>query len=75
MQKVFVKLNSAEQVKNFVNVIDRVEANFELGSGRRIVDPKSILSVYTLDLTQPQELRCDSEDTKVMERLAPFIMI
>lgn len=67
-----MKLNGAEQVRNFVSVIDRMEANFELGSGRRVVDPKSILSVYTLDLTQPQELRCDSEDAGVMERLAPF---
>ena len=73
MRKVYVKLNNTEQVKNFVSVIDRVEANFELGSGRRIVDPKSILSVYTLDLSQPQELRCDSEDETVLEKLAPFL--
>lgn len=73
MQRIFVKFDDAGQVRDFVNEINKVEANFRLGSGKRIVNPKAILGVYTLDLTQPQELRCDSDDFRWMERIAPFL--
>lgn len=73
MRRMLVKLDSVDQVKNFVNAINKVEANFELGSGRRIVDPKSILGVLSLDLTQPQELRCNSGDLNLMDKLMPFM--
>ena len=72
MQKMIVKFDDVEQVQCFVNAINKVEANFELGSGRRIVDPKSILGVLALDLTQPQELRCNSDDFKMMDKMIPF---
>lgn len=72
MQKMYVKFDGVEQVKLFVNEINKIEANFELGSGGRIVDPKSILGVLTLDLTQPHELRCDSDNMKTMDCIMPF---
>lgn len=74
MQQVFVKFNSAEQVRSFVNVISTIEENFDMGSGRRLVDAKSLLGVFALDLTQPQKLRCNSDDASVMDRL-PLIYI
>lgn len=73
MQQVFVKFNSAEQVRSFVNVISTIEENFDMGSGRRLVDAKSLLGVFALDLTQPQKLRCNSDDTSVMEKITPFL--
>lgn len=73
MQKMYVKFEDAEQVKSFVNVINKADANFELGLGRRIVDPKSILGVFALDLTQPQELRCDSDEWKLADEHRHFL--
>lgn len=73
MKQMYVKFNDVKQIRDFVNAINKVEAKFELGSGRRIVDPKSILGVFTLDLTQPQELRCDSDDLKSMDKIIPFL--
>ena len=68
MQQVFVKFDDVDQVRNFV------EANFELGSGRRIVDPKSILGVFALDLARPQRLVCDSDDSSMLEKISPFLV-
>ena len=43
MQQVHIKFSNVEQVRQFVNSIDKIDANFDLGSGRRVVDAKSIL--------------------------------
>ena len=73
MQQVLVKFEDVDQVRNFVNTVSMVEANFELGSGSRIVDPKSILGVLALDLARPQRLICDSDESAVLERIEPFL--
>ncbi|MCM1121530.1 MAG: HPr family phosphocarrier protein [Eubacterium sp.] len=73
MQQVNVKFNSVNQIRQFVNIIDKIDLNFDLGEGRRTVDAKSILGVMALDLTRPLRLRYDSEDEGIKEKLAPFI--
>lgn len=74
MQQVFVKFDDVDQVRNFVNAVSSVEANFELGSGRRIVDPKSILGVFALDLARPQRLTCDSDDSAMLDKISPYLL-
>ena len=73
MQQVHVKFNDANQVRKFVDVIDKIDLCFNLGEGRRIVDAKSILGVLALDLTRPLRLSYDSDDEGIREKLAPFI--
>lgn len=73
MQQVFVKFDDAGQVRDFVNEVNKMQANFELGSGRRIVDPKSIMGVFALDLTQPQKLTCDSDELGMLDKITPFL--
>ncbi|MCI9612287.1 MAG: HPr family phosphocarrier protein [Eubacterium sp.] len=73
MQQVFVKFNNAEQVRSFVNMIGTLDANFDMGSGRRMVDAKSLLGIFALDLTQPQKLSCNSDDASVMEKITPYL--
>ena len=74
MQQVLVQFEDVDQVRDFVNTVSTVEANFELGSGRRIVDAKSILGVFALDLARPQWLVCDSDDSAILEEIAPFLV-
>lgn len=74
MQQVFVKFDDVDQVRNFVNAVSTVEANFELGSGRRVVDPKSILGVFALDLARPQRLVCDSDDSAMLDKISPYLL-
>ena len=73
MQQVHVKFNDVNQVRKFVDVIDKIDLCFNLGEGRRIVDSKSILGVLALDLTRPLRLSYDSDDEGIREKLAPFI--
>ena len=73
MQQVQVKFNDVNQVRQFVNVIDKIDLSFNLGEGRRVVDDKSILGVMALDLTRPVRLSYDSDDEGIREKLAPFI--
>lgn len=74
MRQVSVKLNDVEQIKKFVNVIDKFDVNFDLGAGQRVVDAKSILGVMALDLSQPQLLRYDSDDERIEETISPFLL-
>lgn len=73
MRQVSVKLNDVEQIRQFVNVIDKFDVNFDLGAGQRVVDAKSILGVMALDLSQPQQLRYDSDDETIEQHITPFM--
>lgn len=73
MQQVNVKFNNVNQIRQFVDIIDKFDSTFDLGEGRRTVDAKSILGVMALDFTRPLKLRYDSEDAGIREKLAPFI--
>lgn len=73
MQQVNVKFNSVNQIRQFVDIIDKFDSSFDLGEGRRTVDAKSILGVMALDLTRPLLLRYDSDDEGIREKLTPFI--
>ena len=65
MQQVNVKFNNVNQIRQFVDIIDKFDSTFDLGEGRRTVDAKSILGVMALDFTRPLKLRYDSEDAGI----------
>lgn len=73
MQQVNVKFKDVNQIRQFVDIIDKFDLDFNLGEGRRTVDAKSILGVMALDLTRPLQLRYDSDDKRIKEKLTPFI--
>ena len=59
---MFIKLDSVEKVKDFVNHIEKCEGEVDLISGRREVDGKSLLGVFSLDLRRPIEVRIQQDD-------------
>lgn len=56
MKTVLVSLNSIDKVKAFVNEISKFENDFDLLSGRYIIDAKSIMGIFSLDLSRPISL-------------------
>ena len=72
MQRVNIKFTNAEQVRKFINIIDKWEVDFKLGSECKTVNAKSILGVLSLDLSRPQELKYNSGDCDIYEKLRPF---
>ena len=77
MKTVQISLNSIDKVKSFVNEISKFDFDFDLISGRYIVDAKSLLGIYSLDLSKPLELLVHTdepaESAKIREAVAPYI--
>ena len=61
MKKVEIRLSLAETVKTFVNIVNRYEFDMDLRAGRHVVDAKSILGIFSLDLSKPITLEVDDE--------------
>ncbi len=55
-----VALNSIDKVKNFVNVINTFDGDFDLSTDRYTIDAKSIMGIFSLDITN--DLRLDIHD-------------
>ena len=64
MTTTTVRLSQIDDVKNFVNIIMRYEFDIDLASGRYAVDAKSIMGIFSLDLSKPIELRAHTEDAE-----------
>ena len=56
MKSVPIKLSFAEEVKTFVNAVNRYPYEMDLRAGRHVVDAKSILGIFSLDLSHPISL-------------------
>ena len=67
---VTVKINSIQDVQNFVRIVSTLKANIDLHSGRYIVDGKSIMGIFSLDLMNPIKLVAHSDSPEyVLEAL------
>ncbi|HCL03443.1 MAG TPA: PTS sugar transporter [Lachnoclostridium phytofermentans] len=56
MKTVKISLNSIDKVKSFVNDVTKFDSDFDLVSGRYVIDAKSIMGIFSLDLSKPIEL-------------------
>lgn len=76
MQKVQISLNSIDKVKSFVNTINQYDFDFDLISGRYVIDAKSIMGIFSLDLSKPIDLTIysDDESSDVLKALEPYIV-
>ena len=77
MQTVQISLNSIDKVKNFVNAISKFDFDFDLVSGRYVIDAKSIMGNFSLDLSKPIDLNIHTEGSElesVMEVLKPYLI-
>jgi phosphotransferase system HPr-like phosphotransfer protein len=69
MKTIKVSLNSIDKVKQFVNDINRFSYDFDLVSGRYVIDAKSIMGIFSLDLSQPIDLNIHAEGAELDEVL------
>ena len=77
MKTVKVSLNSIDKVKTFVNDINRFDFDFDLVSGRYVIDAKSIMGIFSLDLSKPIDLNIHADGeglTEVMEVITPYMV-
>lgn len=69
MKEVQISLNSIDKVKSFVNDITRFDFDFDLVSGRYVIDAKSIMGIFSLDLSNPINLNIHADDAQIPEVL------
>lgn len=77
MKAVQISLNSIDKVKSFVNDITKFNYDFDLVSGRYVIDAKSIMGIFSLDLSKPIDLNIHATDGDVGDVLAvlkPYII-
>ena len=75
MKTFDVQISSIGDVKNFVNIVGKYDFDIDLISDRYVVDAKSIMGIFSLDLTKPIKVQLHSEDTQSIEaELAPYIV-
>lgn len=67
MKKIMISLNSIDDVKVFVNEINLLPCDADLVSGRYTIDAKSIMGIFSLNLSKPIELHIHSDDEAVYE--------
>ena len=76
MKTVQIRLDSIDKVKSFVNITTKYDTDFDLISGRYVIDAKSIMGIFSLDLSRPIDLAIHSDDNydEIKEVLKPFII-
>lgn len=76
MKTVKISLNSIDKVKAFVNDVTKYDSDFDLVSGRYVIDAKSIMGIFSLDLSKPIDLNVHNEDNidQILEMLKPYIV-
>ena len=76
MKTVQISLNSIDKVKSFVNDISKFNNDFDLISGRYVIDAKSIMGIFSLDLSKPIDLSIHAGDDIdiILETLKPYMI-
>ena len=76
MKTVQISLNSIDKVKSFVNEISKFDNDFDLVSGRYVIDAKSIMGIFSLDLSKPINLNIHADENKnaIMEAIKPYVI-
>ena len=76
MKTVQISLNSIDKVKSFVNEITKYDNDFDLVSGRYVIDAKSIMGIFSLDLSKRIDLNihADSNLDDILAALDSYII-
>jgi len=74
MKNIMILFKSVFDVKEFVGIVNDFEYDVDLVSGRYVVDAKSIMGIFSLDLMKPVKVEIHSDESdELILRLAPFL--
>ena len=76
MKTVKININTINDVKNFVSIVSRCDYDVDIVSGRYAIDAKSIMGIFSLDLSKPIDLSIHAEDNlnEILETLKPYMI-
>ena len=73
MHEVYVDLPDVQRVQKFVSTLTKLSGDFELVSGRHVLDARSLMGIFTLDLSHPVLLRVYDENQDYLNAIRPFL--
>ncbi len=72
--KTKIQLSTINDVKNFVSTVSKYDFDVDLISGRYAIDAKSIMGIFSLDLSKPIDLEAHVDSCEEFEKdIAPFV--
>ena len=76
MKELQISLDSIEKVRDFVNVIAKFNTDFDITSGTKTIDAKSIVGILTLNLSQPMDLTIRDNDNmdEILKAIDAYIV-
>ncbi len=74
MKKVKILLSSIDTVKNFVTLTTKMEGDVTIISGRYIIDAKSIMGIFSLDMSKPLDMEIEEWKDEYEDVLKPYMI-
>ena len=75
MTKTTVNLQAINDVKDFVNIVMKYDFDIDLVSGRYAIDAKSIMGIFSLDLSKPIQLNAHTDNADAfLKEIDKFIV-
>ncbi len=70
-----ININTINDVKNFVNIVTRCEYDVDIVSGRYAIDAKSIMGIFSLDLSKELTLNIHSDNcAEFLDEIKSYIV-
>ena len=74
MKEAVILLQSIEDVKDFNRTVALYDGDVDLVSGRYVIDTKSIMGIFSLDLSKPINIQIHGDDAEALiEKLSAFV--
>ncbi len=74
MKETYIRLNTINDVRRLVSVVEKYPFSVDLSEGRYIVDAKSLMGIFSLDLLRPIKLIAEKDDPQLFEDLKDLIV-
>ena len=74
MIKAVIRLVSIDDVKDFVKKANMADYDIDLSLGKYTVDAKSIMGIFSLDLSRDIEMTVHSDSTDFLEEIEEHIV-
>ena len=74
MITVNVLIDSVDKVKRFSSILSSEEGECELVEGVHIVDARSVMGIFSLDLSRPIQLNVHTDNQELLNKIRDFIV-
>ena len=74
MKETYIRLNTINDVRRLVSVVEKYPFSVDPSEGRYVVDAKSLMGIFSLDLLRPIKLIAEKDDPQLFEDLKDLIV-